>query len=60
MRPSSAHTTTRTTGRSGRQLTCDWVGWYNRDRMMERLERSPSVEYEADYDAKVSQQRVGG
>ncbi|WP_101468912.1 IS3 family transposase [Nocardia fluminea] len=41
------------------QLTCDWADWYNRSRLMHRLGRKPPVEYEADYYATVSQQRVG-
>lgn len=33
-------------------LTADWVGWYNTSRLMHRLDRTPPVEFEADYYAR--------
>ena len=33
-------------------LTADWVHWYNTNRLMHRLGRTPPVEYEAAYYAE--------
>ncbi|MCX0272892.1 IS3 family transposase [Nocardia zapadnayensis] len=40
-------------------LTADWVGWFNKSRLMHRLGRTPPVEYEADYYASCSEQPAG-
>jgi putative transposase len=42
-----------------KQVTADWVHWYNTTRLMHRLDRTPPVEYEAEYYAHHARQPAG-
>jgi putative transposase len=40
-------------------VTADWVTWYNSSRLMHRLGRKPSIEYETDYYVHHAKQPAG-